>query len=184
VSRSHPQPFQLQCFSQAPPGVAVSGQLERQGERLEVHYQVHDPQDLLVIPAAPAGATPSPQRRDELWTTTCLELFLAEVGATPYRELNLSPNGDWNLYRLSGYRQNLTPEPAVRTLPFGVERRSDGLCLSLSLDLSRLFPPGQPLELGICAVLEESVGAITYWALHHPGEEADFHRREGFGLRV
>jgi hypothetical protein len=182
-----PQPFSLQCFEQAPAGVTVQGQVARQGEQLMLHYRVQDPQGLLRLPPPPGPprrTASAPQRRHQLWTRTCLELFLAEVGATPYWEVNLCPSGDWNLYRLSDYRQDLTPEPAVESLPFAVERQAEGLDLHLPLDLSRLLPPGRPLELGLCAVLQERSGAISYWALRHPGPEADFHRREGFGLRL
>lgn len=186
---SAPQPFRLQCFDQAPAGVAVQGEVERRGERLRVHYRVLDPQGLLRIPAPAQAADPrqpavAPQRCDELWTTTCLELFLAEEGATPYWEVNLAPSGNWNLYRLSAYRQNLTPEPAVASLPFDVAHPVDGLSLALNLDLRLLLPPGRPLELALSAVLEDKAGAITYWALHHPAAQADFHRREGFAMRV
>lgn len=129
-------------------------------------------------------ATAEPRRRDELWTTTCFELFLAEPGAEPYWEVNLSPSGDWNLYRLSGYRQGLTPEPAISALPFVVERDGSGLALTVSLDLGALPLAGRPLELAVTAVLELRDGDILYWALRHPGEQADFHWREGFELRV
>ena len=40
------------------------------------------------------------------------------------------------------------------------------------------------LELAVTAVLEQHGGAISYWALHHGGAEADFHRRDGFRLRI
>jgi hypothetical protein len=36
----------------------------------------------------------------------------------------------------------------------------------------------------VTAVVELRDGEIHYWALAHPGEQADFHWREGFGLRV
>jgi hypothetical protein len=98
--------------------------------------------------------------------------------------VNLAPSGDWNIYRLSGYRQGLTPESAISELPFAVDRGPEGLDLAVNLDLAALPLAGRPLELGITAVLELQDGAILYWALCHPGAEADFHRREGFGLRV
>jgi hypothetical protein len=43
---------------------------------------------------------------------------------------------------------------------------------------------GRPLELAVTAVVELRDGEILYWALAHPGEQADFHWREGFGLRL
>jgi len=174
------QAFALRCFSTPPSGVALGGRVVRQGAWLQLEYQLQDPQGLVRLPAAAAP----PQRRDGLWTSTCLELFLAEPGAAPYWEVNLSPSGDWNLYRLAGYRQGLAADAAIRRLPFAVERSPGGLQLELRLDLSALVPSGCPLELAPTAVLADRAGAVTYWALVHPGPEADFHRRDGFVLRL
>jgi hypothetical protein len=54
----------------------------------------------------------------------------------------------------------------------------------VNLDLGALPLAGRPLELAVTAVVELQDGEILYWALAHPGEQADFHWREGFGLRV
>ena len=180
TSRPLMQPFELQSFSPPPPGLAVRGSVVRCGNELSLRYRLIDPTGLLLVPPAAAA----PQRRDGLWEHTCLEAFLAEPGTAPYWELNLAPSGDWNLYRLSGYRQGLTSESAISALPLALSRRPDGLDLAVSLDLGVLPLAGRPLELGITAVLELSDGGILYWALRHPGAEADFHLREGFGLRV
>jgi hypothetical protein len=172
--------FALNCFSSPPAGLELLGSVEREGDRLSLHYRLIDPEGLVLLPAS----TAIPQRCDGLWEHTCLEAFLAEPGSAPYWELNLAPSGDWNLYRLSGYRQGLTAESAISALPFAVNRRPDGLDLVVKLDLAALPLAGRPLELGITAVLEMRDGELLYWALCHPGAEADFHRREGFGLRV
>jgi len=174
------QPFALQSFLPPPASLALAGSVQRDGDRLSLQYRLEDPEGLVLLPPASAA----PQRRDGLWEHTCLEAFLAEPGAAPYWEVNLAPSGDWNLYRLSGYRQGLTPESAISALPFAVNRRPDGLDLAVNLNLAALPLAGRPLALGITAVLELSDGVILYWALLHPGKEADFHRREGFGLKV
>ena len=40
------------------------------------------------------------------------------------------------------------------------------------------------IEVGIAAVIELAGGGLTYWALTHPGPEADFHRRESFRVEL
>ena len=174
------QVFALHCFSPPPSSLALGGSVTRDGDRLQIHYRLQDPGGLVRLPP-PAG---QPRRRDELWTTTCLELFLAEPGAAPYWEVNLSPGGDWNVYLLSAYRQGLAADPAITALPFAIGRDASGLDLRLSLDLAALLPAGRPLDLAITAVLEDHEGQMSYWALAHPGPEADFHRRDGFVVRV
>jgi len=173
-------PFALSSFTPPPASLSLAGHVRRDGDRLSLDYRLEDPEGLVLVP--PAIATP--RRRDELWTTTCFEAFLAEPGAEPYWEVNLAPSGDWNLYRLSGYRQGLAPELAIAALPFVVERDGGGLDLAVTLDLGALPLAGRPLELAVTAVVELQDGEILYWALHHPGEQADFHRRDGFVLRI
>jgi hypothetical protein len=173
-------PFALRSFTPPPASLALTGSMQRDGDRLSLHYRLEDPQGLVLLP--PATATP--RRGDDLWTTTCFEVFLAEPGAEPYWEVNLSPSGDWNVYRLSAYRQGLAPEPSIRALPFAVERAGGGLDLMVTLDLGALPLAGRPLELAVTAVVELRDGEILYWALTHRGAEADFHRRDGFLLPI
>ena len=173
-------PFALRCFAPPPASLALAGSVHRDGDRLSLHYRLEDPEGLVLVPSAIAA----PRRCYDLWTSTCFEFFLAESGAEPYWEGNLAPNGDWNLFRLSGYRQGLTPEPAIMDLPFVVERDGGGLDLMVNLDLGALPLAGRPLELAVTAVVELRDGEIHYWALTHPGAQADFHRRDGFLLRI
>lgn len=184
-----PQSFRLVPFdpTTAPAGVQLHGALQRADGRLHLRYHLADPSGAIRIPPA----TPAPARRDGLWNRTCLELFLAVPGAAAYWEFNLSPCGDWNVYRLSGYRQGLAPEPAVAALPVAVARRDDGLELELSFPLAPLVAAEQPLQVAVTAVLEQHApaggsgeGPLSFWALGHPGPEADFHERAGFLLRI
>ncbi|MFN6338980.1 MAG: DOMON-like domain-containing protein [Cyanobacteriota bacterium] len=165
-------------------GLRLGGHLARQGDRLRVVYQLRGDLDPVTL-AAPADGPP--ERADNLWEHTCFELFLAAEGEAPYWEVNLSPSGAWNLYRLDGYRQGLRPEPDRDTLPFAVSR-SPGLVevrldLSLPAELARTCRQ-RPLWLGVTAVIERRGGELSYWALAHGGAEADFHRREDFLMRL
>jgi len=173
-------PFALRCFAPPPTSLALTGSVHRDGDRLSLHYRLEDPKGLVLVPPA----TAPPRRCYDLWTSTCFEFFLAEPGAEPYWEVNLAPSGDWNLFRLSGYRHGLAPEPAIMDLPFVVERARGDLDLMVNLDLGALPLAGRPLELAATAVLELRDGEILYWALAHPDEQADFHWREGFALRL
>lgn len=144
--------------------------------------------DLGERPTAVLAPAPSaqPARRDGLWQHTCLEAFLAHAhaGSTaqPYWELNLAPSGDWALYRFEGYRSG-QQSPPLDSLPFAVRPGADGLHLQLLLPLPAELAAATGLAIGITTVLEQRNGAISHWALHHPGPEADFHRRDGFTLR-
>jgi hypothetical protein len=172
-------------------GIAIEGWLERRGETLILEFQLscaaEQGENAILWPPA-AG---QPQRRDGLWEHTCLEWFLAHPHGEAYWEFNLCPNGDWNVYAFDGYRRGLRPDPHYSALP--VERSGNGRISRLRATATlpaALLPAtlisAQPaeLELAVTAVLEQRGGAISYWALHHGGAEADFHRRDGFRLRI
>lgn len=175
------QPFALEAREL---GLSLGGRLVRQGNHLRLDYQLSGDLNSVVMSAAAPGG---PKRRDGLWEHTCFELFLAAEGAEPYWEVNLAPNGDWNLYRLEGYRQGLQPVRDREALPFMVRHGAGEMELTLELLLPRELAMAcrtRPLQLGVTAVIEQPGGALSYWALSHGGPEADFHRREDFLLQL
>ncbi|MFY7694777.1 MAG: DOMON-like domain-containing protein [Cyanobium sp.] len=179
--------FALLPFGSNPAALALQlgGELEWRGNRLAIAYQLRGPLDSVVLPAPnTAGA---PLRQDGLWEHTCFELFLAAEGMEPYWEVNLAPNGQWNIYRLEAYRQGLEPVRDRAELPFTVRASDQGLELGFELELPQelaLACRNRALQLGITAVIELAEGPLTYWALVHGGKDADFHRREDFLLRL
>lgn len=156
------------------------GHLVRHGKAFTIHYELQGPID----PVVTAPPSCQPERRDDLWRTTCLEFFLAVPGAAPYWEFNLSPSGDWNVYGFGSYRTAMAPEAAYGSLPFQLRRRPGSLRLDLRCPLPPAIGAEQPIVVGVCAVLESGGAFPTYWALAHPGAEPDFHRREGFLIQL
>jgi hypothetical protein len=120
------------------------------------------------------------QRKDNLWEHTCFEIFLGQHGMQDYREFNLSPAGDWNVYSFSGYRQGIKPEMHFNTLPFDVEIVSDQeLKLAVTIDL-KILQDYSVIDVGLSAVLEQVNGVITWWAIDHQEDVPDFHAKEGW----
>jgi hypothetical protein len=179
-----PQLFHLCPFPHQPaPDLQISGHLSRLGQQLSLFYQIAGPSDTLELP--PVSDRPS--RKHDLWQTTCFEFFLGMVGSTPYWEFNLSPCGDWNVYHFDNYRRGMQEEAAIATLPYRVTCDAAAVKLNLSLDLSLLTLPKQPLQLAITAVIkttEQYGGSISYWALAHTAAQPDFHQRNSFTLFV
>jgi hypothetical protein len=185
----HPDLLLLRPFdpTTAPQRLQLETQLRRQGPKLAIRWILSGDLRQLRLP----DPEQDPQRRDGLWTSTCLECFLAQPGQEGYWELNLCPSGHWNLYRLEGYRQGLRPESALQRLPSRrrLDIAGDGQALELAveLDLEPLLAAEASraaLELGVTAVLECHDGNISYWALRHPAAEPDFHLRPGFCVRL
>lgn len=117
------------------------------------------------------------KRCDELWKSTCFELFIGVRGDPRYFELNVSPSGDWNLYSFTGYREGM--RPVIDAKPPMIEPRSDGIHLTLNLGFLPAEAQRDP-ELGIAAVLDMGPEGTLYYALKHPGNKPDFHWREAF----
>ena len=143
---------------------------------LMIQFVVVGAIDRLEIPPA----SDVPQRTTGLWETTCFECFLGSLAQENYWEMNLSPSGDWNVFRLDGYRENLREEPMIKTLPFSVTRCSDRMSIDVTFDIQKLGLCRDTIELSATSVLEEITGDISYWAVAHTGTTADFHLRKSF----
>ena len=176
------QSFSLRPFPGSRPSfpLEITGSIARRGHILGLRYELRGDLAAVKLPE-PAGF---PARREGLWQETCLEFFLALQNSPRYWEINLSPAGHWNVYSFQGYRQGMAEEPALTSLPFTVQRGSASLLLTLEVDLAGLIPAAQTLDVAISAVIKDRDGEITYWALTHPGPQADFHRREAFFIKL
>lgn len=147
-----------------------------QNQWLKLQLRLNDPRGLVHCPAACA----EPERRDGLWENTCFEAFFSEPETDHYWELNLSPSGHWNVYRLSSYREGLTPERSISSVPYSLRRLRGLVEVNLSLNLQSLLPKHSDLDLSITSVLVHAGREHSYWALQHCGSAPDFHRRESF----
>ena len=134
--------------------------------RLAVAFSLHAELAQLRIPADAIS-----RRADELWRHTCFEMFAKAKGESAYCEFNFSPSGEWAAYRFEDYRQRmsrlaLSREPRIEV------RQDDG---RLDLKATVELPRSLQYRLGISAVIEHEVGALSYWALEHAADKPDFH---------
>lgn len=162
------------------PDIAISGTISRQGNTLAIGYLLRGRlSEVEIHPLSKPAA-----RRIGLWEKTCFEFFLAVKDAPGYWEFNLSPSGDWNIYRFEIYRQGLNEEKAFSQLPFSVRRHSDCLRLDLEFDLGLIIRADQAIETAVTAVIKTGDGKETFWAVAHPGKSPDFHHRDGFVIQL
>jgi hypothetical protein len=115
-------------------------------------------------------------RADDLWQTTCFELFL-DLGEGRYREFNFSPSGRWAAYDFSSYRVR-SGNAELRDWPETTVDRGD----SIVTGAVRL--PGEALASAtrgaLATVVEEESGVISFWAAEHHKDQPDFHDRTCF----
>ncbi|MEM9273868.1 MAG: DOMON-like domain-containing protein [Cyanobacteria bacterium P01_F01_bin.143] len=160
--------------------INISGNIIRKDNKLNLAYLLQGNLSTIIIPE-PSNL---PTRKNELWQTTCFEFFLGIANSTQYWEFNLSPTGNWNVYRFSNYRSQMHEETAFTELPFTLNQQVNSLTINLEIDLNLITNSNTNLEIAITTVIKSSKGEISYWALHHPETIADFHNRDGFILHV
>ena len=149
----------------APAGAisSVDAELERlESGAVAIFRLLGDIARLVVpAPAAPVGS-------DNLWRTTCFELFVSGEGNS-YREYNFSPSGQWAAYQFDDYRAGMRDIPADIECELFQEKNE----LQLSVKIRGEFP--NPAHVGLTAVVEETDGAIRYWSTAFAPGKPDFH---------
>jgi hypothetical protein len=124
-----------------------------------------------------------PAAFDGLWEHTCFEAFITVEGEPGYREFNFAPSGQYAVYGFDSYRlrsawiSGYTPKISLsRSIDFyQLQTMISGAVLPVNR-------AGKSLQLGLSAVIELLDGNKSYWALHHPSGDPDFHHRDSWIL--
>jgi hypothetical protein len=129
--------------------------------------------DLRLPPVAAAT------RADELWRHTCFEAFVRPSAAAAYYEFNFAPSTQWAAYRFESYRSGMRVATEIGAPRIEVQSAPERYTLQAALALDQL-PPSSLWRLGLSAVIEETSGRKSYWALAHPPGKPDFHHSDCF----
>ena len=151
---------------------------------VRVHL-LHRPRDNLVLTFSIDGqdhvALPDrvmSGRADELWKTTCFEMFLSLADQASYFEFNYATSTQWAAYQFDAYRSGMRDLPLTRA-PY-IDRWDDKSGYVVQVDQALDDLPPAPLAMGLSAVIEEVDGTKSYWALAHAPGPPDFHNRATF----
>ncbi|QZD89533.1 DOMON-like domain-containing protein [Qipengyuania aurantiaca] len=143
---------------------------------LRLRWRIEGTGKLVVPPFAGKG------RADELWRTTCFELFLKPEGGEAYCEFNLSPSERWAAYDFSTQRDGMENRPVPREPECTMRQGSSFAVFDAAIPAAAL--PQQDCAAGLTCVLEEEGGIKSFWALCHPGDQPDFHDPACFTARL
>lgn len=148
---------------------------------LVLSYLVTGRLDDLRMP--PLGAS---TRAQELWQHTCFEVFVRAPPSAAYYEFNFAPSTRWAAYRFSDYRREMSVADDVSAPRIEAQSRGElyQLRASLSLDGLSSLPTDVAWRLGLSAVIEETSGGKSFWALAHPPGKADFHHPVCFACEL
>jgi hypothetical protein len=170
--RLHPD---SRCFAAARVEVGVA---RPRADHLVLSYVVTGQMsDVRMPPVVPTART------DGLWQHTCFEAFVRASSGPSYYEFNFAPSTQWAAYRFDGYRSGMCAAeigaPAIE-----VRSNPDSYTLQASLELGRLpdLPPEASWRLGLSALIEDTGGGMSHWALAHPPGKPDFHHADCFAL--
>lgn len=122
------------------------------------------------VPAIILPEVVMPERRDNLWKTTCFEIFWQPLGGTYYREFNLSPSGCWAAYDFDAFREGMRDAP-VDAIAIACSHDESGLVLKASIAAE--LP--DPAQVALNAIVEHPDGGLQFWALAFPPGKPEFH---------
>lgn len=158
-------PLMLHVACDLGPIRAVTASIIATPNGCEAEFRLEGMVPAIIMPP-PAKA----ERMDNLWQTTCFEIFWQPLGGTAYREFNLSPSGRWAAYDFDSFREGMRDAP-VSAIAIACSHDDAGLVLKASIAAN--LPA--PAQVALNAIVEHTSGAKQYWALAFPPGKPEFH---------
>lgn len=144
---------------------SVSASLEATSDGCLATFKFEGDIAAIVVPE-----TKAPERTDELWKTTCFEIFWQPDGGSYYREFNLSPSTRWAVYDFDSFREGMRDAPADKV---AITCTRDAGQLVLEADIASELPV--PANVALNGIVEDKDGNIQFWALAFEDGKAEFH---------
>lgn len=165
------QPLMLHRTCDLGPIRAVTASIKATDFGCEAAFRLDGDISRIVVPE-PAKL----ERRDNLWKTTCFEIFWQPIGQPGYVEFNLSPSGQWASYDFDSFREGMrnAPVDAISISRAHSQLSPDGTGeLELKADIAANLPT--PAQVALNAIVEHADGALQFWALAFPPGQPEFH---------
>jgi len=166
------QTFILKNHYQEESDVMVQAQLEINNKIIKLKFKVKGKVNNYIFPKLSTQ-----QRANNLWKSTCCELFFAHDGEKRYREINISPSAQWNIYQLKEYRglleeeKNLS-EPTIKTV-----QEEDCYQLSFQYHLDEEIVE-KNLIFNLAVVLLNVDEVRSFYTINRTTKAVDFHDKE------
>ena len=163
------QPLMLHRTCDLGPIKAVTASIRATPTGCEAEFRLDGRIDAITLPPAGPGV-----RTDNLWKTTCFEIFWQPIGATSYREFNLSPSGRWAAYDFDSFREGMRDAP-VDAISLSTGHASANGRGELVLKASIAADLPAPAQVALNAIVEHADGGLQFWALAFGPGKAEFH---------
>ncbi|MFU7528696.1 hypothetical protein [Qipengyuania sp. ASV99] len=163
------KPLMLHQTCNLGPIKAVTASIKATPGGCEAEFCIEGGVDQIVLPPAAPSV-----RTDDLWTTTCFEIFWQPIGGTYYREFNLSPSGRWAAYDFDDFREGMRDAPVDAIALSSVRASQNGLGqLILKASIAAELPA--PAQVALNAIVEHADGTLQFWALAFAPGKPEFH---------
>lgn len=159
------QPLMLHRNCDLGPIRAVTAQIAATPSGCEAEFRLDGRIGAIALP----GQGPS-IRTDNLWQTTCFEIFWQPLGGTFYREFNLSPSGRWAAYDFDAFRKEMRDAPVSAIAV--ASSHSDGE-LILKATIAAELPA--PAQVALNAIVDDGNDNLQFWALAFGPGKPEFH---------
>lgn len=163
------QPLMLHQTCDLGPIRAVTASIKATSAGCEAEFRLEGAIDRIKLPQGAPSV-----RTDNLWKTTCFEIFWQPVGGTSYREFNLSPSGSWAAYDFDAFREGMRDAP-VGAMALGCSHASANGTGELVLKAAIAAELPTPAQVALNAIVEHADGGMQYWALAFPPGKPEFH---------
>lgn len=120
---------------------------------------------------------------ENLWTTTCFEMFFKNTSSNDYYELNFNSKGDWNVFYFSDYRQRVNNHKSNIELKMKILCKAERTNLSFRFDIRKMEKLKLPCAVNMATVLKTQSGN-SYWSQKHNQAKPDFHDFKNFTLKL
>lgn len=142
---------------------AIDAEIVPTADGCRVTFVAHGQIGAIAVPALD-----QPGRFDNLWKTTCFEIFWSHDG-TSYREFNLSPSTRWACYDFDSFREGMRDAPAEVEVTVTVSETE----LRLDAEIRSTLP--LPATVALNAIIKDADGENRFWALEFQTGSPEFH---------
>ncbi|MEM6475620.1 MAG: hypothetical protein AAF687_05580 [Pseudomonadota bacterium] len=163
------QPLMLHQTCDLGPIRAVTASITATSTGCEAEFRFDGDVSAIKLPEAGPSV-----RTDNLWKTSCFEIFWQPVGGTYYREFNLSPSGRWAAYDFDSFREGMRDAPVDAIAVSSSHSASNGQGeLVLKASIAAELPA--PAQVALNAIVEHRDGGLQFWALAFGPGKPEFH---------
>ena len=153
------------------------------GAELQLSFFIEDKENQIedFYPLEPGEKKSLIFKDENLWKTTCFEIFFKNSNSADYYEFNFNSKAEWNLYYFSSYRERVSTFRNELIVMSQNQTDSGKRQLLFRFNIGKLVNLKLPCQINLAAILKIN-SEISYWSQKHNNVKPDFHDANNFIL--